>query len=135
MSKKILAAIICSITITSPASAMTAAEFLTKANKLQKMGPAALMSSDMKLLRQEGESAGKYYRNMICKKQRKNGGTLHSCPPKKGSMNSGEANFALASHACSTAAKHFLPKCVPDVYEKEISLLRLLTSSETYFQT
>ena len=93
MSRKILTAALCSIVVASPASAMTAAEFLTKANKLQKMGPAALMSSDMKLLRQEGETAGNYYRDML-KKQRKNGGTLHSCPPKKGSMNSGE----LISH-------------------------------------
>ena len=96
---KSLCTILACLTLAATVSAntgLTAAQFLTKASNLKKLGPAALLSGDMKILRTEGEAAGKYYRALI-KQQRKDGSALHSCPPKKGNLNSGELITHLQS--------------------------------------
>lgn len=64
-------------------SEMTAAQFLAAMNKAESLGPAALMSSDVRALRAESDRVLTLYRSDIAK-QAKTGGPRHSCPPPKG---------------------------------------------------
>jgi len=64
---------------------MTLSTFLTKGEELKKLGPLALTSSDLTLLRDESKAAGDAYRARIeaDKKAKKK---PHSCPPPKGQV-------------------------------------------------
>jgi len=64
-------------------SEMTAGQFLAAMNKAESLGPAALMSSDVRALRAESERVLTLYRSDVAK-QAKAGGPRHSCPPPKG---------------------------------------------------
>ncbi len=64
-------------------SEMTAGQFLAAMNKAESLGPAALMSSDVRALRTESDRVLGMYRADI-DKQSKAGGPRHSCPPPKG---------------------------------------------------
>ncbi len=64
-------------------SEMTAGQFLAAANKAESLGPAALLSSDVRALRAESDRVLTMYRADI-DKQAKAGGPRHSCPPPKG---------------------------------------------------
>ncbi|MFN3473437.1 MAG: hypothetical protein ACK4ZW_05265 [Blastomonas sp.] len=64
-------------------SEMTAAQFLAAMNKAESLGPAALMSSDVRALRAESDRVLTLYRSDIAR-QTKAGGPRHSCPPPKG---------------------------------------------------
>ncbi|MDM7955380.1 hypothetical protein [Blastomonas sp.] len=68
---------------TGATSEMTAAQFLAAMNKAESLGPAALMSSDVRALRAESDRVLTLYRSDIAK-QAKAGGPRHSCPPPKG---------------------------------------------------
>lgn len=50
------------IAFAAPASAMTVAEFMAKVNSLKAKGPMALFSSDIGLLKAEGQAAGQSIR-------------------------------------------------------------------------
>ena len=52
------AALVVAATVATPAAAMDVATFLAKANALKAKGPMALFSSDLKLLKREGEAVG-----------------------------------------------------------------------------
>lgn len=71
------------------AQSMNADVFLTKANGLMAKGPLALLSSDYRLLKREGEAAG-----AALKVERKAliaaGKPTAYCPPAKGSLSSDE---------------------------------------------
>lgn len=62
---------------------MTTGEFLAAMDKAESLGPAALMSSDVRALRAESDRVLTLYRADIAK-QAKAGGPRHSCPPPKG---------------------------------------------------
>lgn len=62
---------------------MSAEQFLASMNKAESLGPAALLSSDVRGLRAESDRVLKLYRADIAK-QAKSGGPRHSCPPPKG---------------------------------------------------
>lgn len=71
--------------IAAPAAAaatgdMSVATFLYKADALKAKGFMALGSSDMKLLRDEGQAAGMAYRARL--QQERAAGKPSSCPPK-----------------------------------------------------
>lgn len=66
--------------LTGAASEMTVAEFLQGMKKAESLGPAALLSSDVRALRAESERVREMYVADITK-QKKAGGTRHSCPP------------------------------------------------------
>jgi hypothetical protein len=73
----------------SPALAMDVASFLARAEKLQKKGPLALLSSEYRALKHEAENAGdalKAERVALVKA----GKLTPYCPPKKGSLGSSE---------------------------------------------
>ena len=65
------------------AQAMTVDEFLTKAAALKAKGMAAMMSSDLGLLRGEIKAAGDSYRTEI-DSAKASGAKPRSCPPPKG---------------------------------------------------
>lgn len=75
--------------LTAAAGDMSVATFLGKAEKLQKKGPLALMSSDLKLLMGEMKGAGKSYRARLVA-DKAAGRPPHSCPPEKMKLNSNE---------------------------------------------
>ena len=64
-------------------SEMTAGQFLAGMNKAESLGPAALLSSDVRALRTESDRVLGLYRADI-DKQAKAGGPRHSCPPPQG---------------------------------------------------
>ena len=66
--------------LTGAASEMTVAEFLQGMKKAESLGPAALLSSDVRALRAESDRVREMYVADITK-QKKAGGARHSCPP------------------------------------------------------
>ncbi|GGB60005.1 hypothetical protein GCM10010833_13550 [Blastomonas aquatica] len=64
-------------------SEMTTGQFLAAMDKAESLGPAALMSSDVRDLRAESDRVLTLYRADIAR-QAKTGGPRHSCPPPKG---------------------------------------------------
>ena len=62
---------------------MTVAEFLAKAKSLEEKGMAAMLSSDIGLLRTEVQTAGAAYRADVAK-ARAQGRTDMGCPPMQG---------------------------------------------------
>jgi hypothetical protein len=70
------------VLLTGAASEMTVAEFLAGMKKAESMGPAALLSSDVRALRAESDRVRELYVADITR-QRKAGGKMHSCPPAK----------------------------------------------------
>lgn len=76
---------------------MSAAEFLTRADKLKAKGPMALLSGDFKKLKGEAEAAGATYRARI-EGDKAAGRAPHSCPPKKSALNSDELLAHLRSY-------------------------------------
>jgi hypothetical protein len=68
------------IVLTGATSEMTVAEFLKIVKKAESMGPAAILSSDVRALRAESERVRQLYIADIAK-QKKAGGARHSCPP------------------------------------------------------
>ena len=62
MSKRIRAAALAALFLCAPASAMSAAEFLAKADALKAKGMMAMFSSDLGLLKAEFVAAGKAWR-------------------------------------------------------------------------
>lgn len=68
------------VLLTGAASEMTVAEFLAGMKKAETMGPAALLSSDVRALRAESDRVRELYVADITR-QKKSGGKMHSCPP------------------------------------------------------
>lgn len=68
------------VMLTGASSEMTVAEFLAGMKKAESMGPAALLSSDVRALRAESERVREMYVADITR-QKKAGGKMHSCPP------------------------------------------------------
>lgn len=68
------------VMLTGASSEMTVAEFLAGMKKAESMGPAALLSSDVRALRTESERVREMYVADITR-QKKAGGKMHSCPP------------------------------------------------------
>ncbi|WP_152414593.1 hypothetical protein [Blastomonas sp. AAP53] len=68
------------VMLTATASEMTVAQFLQAAKKAESLGPAAILSSDVRALRTETQRVRDLYIADITK-QKKAGGAQHSCPP------------------------------------------------------
>ncbi len=81
--------------LASPAQAeMSVATMLAKADALEKKGMLAMMSSDVKLLQSEIQTAGQAYRQRL-DADKAAGRPSHSCPPPKGKAKVG-SNEILA---------------------------------------
>ena len=85
------------------AQAMTVDEFLTKAAALKAKGMAAMMSSDLGLLRGEIKAAGDSYRTEI-DSAKASGAKPRSCPPPKGQAKI-DSDTLIASFQTIPAAK------------------------------
>lgn len=68
------------VMLTGAASEMTVADFLAGMKKAESLGPAALLSSDVRALRAESDRVRELYVADITR-QKKAGGKMHSCPP------------------------------------------------------
>ena len=75
---------------------MNVATFLAKADALKAKGPAALFSSDLKLLKSEGEAAGADYRARL--NAERAAGRPSSCPPKGAKVSSDKLLSFLRSY-------------------------------------
>lgn len=97
---------------------MDAQTFLTKAEKLEKKGPLALFSGDLKVLKREAEAAAKTYRARIAA-DRKAGRTPHSCPPAgKQAMGSDELLGHLRSYPAARRSSVSMKVAFADLMKK-----------------
>ena len=71
------------LTVSAPASAMSVADFLAKANALQAKGMAAMFSPDLKLVMREFKAAGPAYRADVAKARAEGRNDL-GCPTMAG---------------------------------------------------
>lgn len=86
---RMISAVLASVLVASSASAMTAGEFLTKAEALKKKGMFALMSSDVRLLsNQVRGDMGQLRAERLAKV--KTGTKPDYCPPEKSGLHSDE---------------------------------------------
>lgn len=85
MKTKLMAAALLAAAPVTAASAMNVADFLLKADALEKKGMMALFSSDLKLLKGEVEAAGKQLRSERLAAQKAGRKPVY-CPPAKGGM-------------------------------------------------
>jgi len=69
--------------VATPAHAMSVAEFLARARALQALGPLAMLSSDVTVLRNEIYAVRAAYRADLAA-LRARGGKPNSCPPASG---------------------------------------------------
>ena len=102
----ILAAVV--MLSTGAASEMTVGEFLAGMKKAESMGPAALLSSDVRALRAESDRVRELYVADITR-QKKAGGKMHSCPPAsdRPKMTGEELRVYLSSLPPSAQKKPF----------------------------
>jgi hypothetical protein len=88
--KRLILALTAAIALAAPVLAapgdMSVAAFLGKADALKAKGAAALFSSDIKVLRSEGQAAGEAYRARL--NAERTAGKPSSCPPKGTKVNS-----------------------------------------------
>ncbi|MCW1401016.1 hypothetical protein OKA06_01255 [Novosphingobium sp. MW5] len=79
---------------------MSVATFLGKAEALKAKGMAAMFSSDVKVLMNEGKAAAAVYRARL--EGERKAGKPSSCPPPKASVSSNEMLAHLASYPAAT---------------------------------
>jgi hypothetical protein len=96
---------------------MSVAAFLSKADALRAKGAMALFSSDMKLLREEGQAAGAAYR-MRLDAERK-AGKPSSCPPKGSKVNSDELIAFLRTYPEGARPKTTMKAAIADYFIKK----------------
>jgi hypothetical protein len=75
---------------------MSVAVFLAKADGLRAKGPMALFSSDIKLLKAEGQAAGEAYRARLTREQA--AGTPSSCIPRGAKVGSDQVMAHLNTY-------------------------------------
>lgn len=92
--KRLFFGVALSLALAAPASAMSVAEFLTRADALKARGAMALFSGDLKLLMREVKAAGQGVRTDNRRRQQA-GLAPRSCPPERVSMKSDELLAAL----------------------------------------
>ncbi len=98
---------------------MSVAEFLRRADHLRSMGPLALLSGDVRVLRQEGEAAGRAYRSRL--QTERAAGNPSSCPPQPVRVNSDQMLAHLRTYPVAarpnttmrTAAADFMIRTYP----------------------
>lgn len=97
---------------------MTVADFLQRADKLQKKGMLAMFSGDMKLLKGEAQAAGEAYRASIVS-DKKAGRPPRSCPPEgKQSLGSDEFLGHLRSYPAASRKSTTIKIAFADLMKK-----------------
>ena len=96
---------------------MSVATFLEKAERLQKKGPLALLSKDLKLLQAEMKGTAQSYRAKVVA-DKKAGLVPHSCPPAEARMNSDELLAHLRSYPVQARSKTTISTAFADLMKK-----------------
>jgi hypothetical protein len=118
--KKILAAV---ALLTLPtalyaaAGDMNVATFLAKADALKAKGAMAMFSSDINVLKAEGQAAGQSYRVRLEKERA--AGRPSSCPPKGVKVNSNELLTFLRTYPANVRPKVPMKQAVGDFFIKK----------------
>lgn len=106
------------LTMASPALAaggeMSVAAFLAKVDALKAKGMMAMFSSDIKLLQQEGQAAGKAYRVQLDAERK--AGQPSSCPPKGVKVGSDEVLTHLRSYPVVARPKTTMRSAMADYF-------------------
>lgn len=117
MSRKNIALLV-AIFLASPALAaggeMSVANFLAKADALKARGATALFSSDIKLLRTEGQAAGAAYRARLDAERK--AGKPSSCPPKGTRVNSDQLLAFLRTYPESARTRITMRTALADYF-------------------
>ncbi len=118
--KRILFALAGSLALASPLLAapgdMSVAAFLGKADALKAKGPMALFSSDIGVLKSEGQAAGEAYRARLQKERA--AGKPSSCPPKGTKVNSDKLLDHLRTYPAPTRPKVSMKQAMADYFIK-----------------
>ncbi|MEQ1494578.1 MAG: hypothetical protein ABL912_02310 [Novosphingobium sp.] len=118
--KRILFALAGSLALASPLLAapgdMSVAAFLGKADALKAKGPMALFSSDIGVLKSEGQAAGEAYRARL--QNERAAGKPSSCPPKGTKVNSDKLLDHLRTYPAPTRPKVSMKQAMADYFIK-----------------
>lgn len=118
--KRILFALAGSLALASPLLAapgdMSVAVFLGKADALKAKGPMALFSSDIGVLKSEGQAAGEAYRARL--QNERAAGKPSSCPPKGTKVNSDKLLDHLRTYPAPTRPKVSMKQAMADYFIK-----------------
>lgn len=95
---------------------MNVATFLAKADALKAKGPAALFSSDLKLLKSEGEAAGAAYRSRL--NAERAAGRPSSCPPQGTKVNSDKLLAFLRTYPEAHRPRTSMKQAVGDFFAR-----------------
>lgn len=113
---RIVIGIMAAMALASPAMAapgdISVATFLAKADALKAKGAMALFSSDMSLLKSEGQAAGAYYKARLA--QERAAGRPSSCPPKGVSVDSNELLAFLRTYPANTRPSTAMKSAIAD---------------------
>ena len=111
-----LLALLAAAPVTANTGEMSVATFLSKADALRAQGIMALGSSDMKLLRAEGQAAGKAYSERL--KQERAAGKPSSCAPKGGKIGSDQLLGHLRTYPAERRASINMKAAMADYFIK-----------------
>ncbi len=95
---------------------ISVANFLAKADALQAKGAMALLSSDYKLLKSEGQAAGQAYRLRL--KDERVAGKPSSCPPQPAPVNSNTLIAHLRTYPVEHRGHISLKNAMADLFVK-----------------
>jgi hypothetical protein len=96
---------------------MTVATFLAKADGLKAKGPMALLSSDINVLKTEGQAAGQSYRARLEKERA--AGRPSSCPPKGAKVSSDDLLAFLRTYPANVRPKVPMKQAIGDFFIKK----------------
>lgn len=96
---------------------MSVATFLAKADRLQSLGPAALLSSDLNLLKSEGKAGGESYKARLMRERA--AGRPSSCPPEGAKINSDELLAFLRTYPPAARPRINMRQAVADYFIKK----------------
>ena len=95
---------------------MPVATFLAKADALKAKGPMALFSSEVGLLKAEGQAAGEAYRNRLSAERA--AGRPSSCPPKGTKVKSDDLLAFLRTYPANVRPKVPMKQAIGDYFIK-----------------
>lgn len=117
----ILTAALAALTLPAPALAaaggMSVAAFLAKADALKAKGAMAMFSSDFKVLKAEGQAAGKAYRARLDRERA--AGNPSSCPPKGTKVDSDQLLAHLRSYPAAQRPSISMKTAFADMFIKK----------------
>ena len=113
-----VAALLVSVPVAAAPGDMSVATFLEKAEKLEKRGVAAMLSSNFNLLKREVEGAGNAY-SARYKADEAAGRQPHSCPPQgKLSLNSKDLMAHFRSYPAARRGSTTIKAAFADLMKK-----------------